>query len=391
MAATENSHEAVVVGGGIVGAALTLALHQAGVDVALLERGAQPQAWRAQDDDLRVYAISRASARFLDELGVWPQIASRRVSAYQAMCVWDEHPESALQFDAAELAAPELGHIVENSLILDALWQKLEAVPRYLNVRVTGLDLNKDTAARLTLDDGRVMTTKLVLAADGAESQLRLWAGIECLRWNYPQQAVVCHVKTERPHGGVASQRFLAEGPLAFLPLADGRSSIVWSATNAEQLLALSDDEFCNRLAAAAQFQFGAILGTTRRVAYPLRLLHASRYVQPRLALLGDAAHVVHPLAGQGVNMGLADAAALVDAIVQARQRSADIGALRGLKRYERARKADNLEMLAMTDGLQRAFGLRNPAWDRARNVGMTTVNRLAPLKHLLARRATGY
>ncbi|MGH8504451.1 MAG: UbiH/UbiF/VisC/COQ6 family ubiquinone biosynthesis hydroxylase [Stenotrophobium sp.] len=389
MAATEISHEAVVVGGGIVGAALTLALHRAGVDVALLERGAQPQAWRAQDDDLRVYAISRTSARFLDALGVWAEIASRRISAYRAMRVWDEHPESALQFDAAELAVPELGHIVENSLMLDALWRKLELVPRYLNACVKGLVV-EDDAARLTLADGRAIAAKLVLAADGAESQLRLWAGIECLRWNYPQQAVVCHVKTERPHGGVASQRFLPEGPLAFLPLADGRSSIVWSATHAEELLALNDADFCNRLAAAVQFQFGAILGTTRRVAYPLRLLHASRYVQPRLALVGDAAHVVHPLAGQGVNMGLADAAALVDVIVEARKRSADIGALRGLKRYERTRKADNLEMLAMTDGLHRAFGHRSAAWDRLRNAGMSAVNRLTPLKNLLARRAAG-
>jgi 2-octaprenyl-3-methyl-6-methoxy-1,4-benzoquinol hydroxylase/2-octaprenylphenol hydroxylase len=254
---------------------------------------------------------------------------------------------------------------------------------------VQALELRDDVAS-LVLDDGRTIVAKLVLAADGAESQLRLWAGIECTRWSYPQQAVVCHVRTERPHGGIASQRFLPEGPLAFLPLADGRSSIVWSATNADELLALGDDEFCNRLAAAAQFQFGAILGTTRRVAYPLRLLHASRYVQPRLALVGDAAHVVHPLAGQGVNMGLADAAALVEAIVAARKRGADIGALRGLQRYERARKADNLEMLAMTDGLHRAFGHRSAAWDRLRNAGMDTVNRLTPLKNLLARRATG-
>ncbi|MGH8462080.1 MAG: UbiH/UbiF/VisC/COQ6 family ubiquinone biosynthesis hydroxylase [Stenotrophobium sp.] len=386
---SDLSHEVVVVGGGIVGAALALALHRDGVDVALLERGARPPRWDAQDYDLRVYAISAASSQLLTGLGVWPDIAARRISPYQTMRVWDDEPASALRFDTSGQAQPQLGHIVENILIQDALWRHLDAVPQYLGARLNRLLLDDD-AARLTLDDGREMTARLVVAADGAESQLRQWAGIECVRWRYPQQAVVCHVRSERPHDGAALQRFLPQGPLAFLPLADGRSSIVWSATHAAELLALDDASFCNRLAAAAQFQLGAIAACTRRVAYPLHLLHAHDYVQPRLALVGDAAHVVHPLAGQGVNMGLADAAALAEVIIHARHSGSDVGALRGLKRYERARKADNLEMLAVTDGLQRAFGYRAAGWDSLRGLGMSTVNRLTPLMRLLARRAAG-
>jgi 2-octaprenylphenol hydroxylase len=381
-------HDVAVVGGGAVGAAMSLALHRAGVDVALIERGPPPKPYDPYDYDLRVYALSPASSRFLAELGVWPRIAGQRVSAYQGMCIWDERPEQALRFDAASLGAPELGHIVENDLLLEALWQALADVPRYTQARLANLQLDQD-AARLELEDGREISARLVIAADGAESQLREWAGIDCVRWDYPQRAVVCHVQTERPHQGVAYQRFLPSGPLAFLPLADGRCSIVWSTQDAEDLLAQDDDEFCSRLAAALQFELGAVTSCTRRIAFPLRLLHARDYVLPRFALAGDAAHVVHPLAGQGVNLGLADVIALTRQITQTAGR--DPGGLRLLKRYERERKADNLDMLAVTDGLNRAFGTRTDSWDALRQIGIGAVNRLTPLKNLLMRRAAGF
>jgi 2-octaprenylphenol hydroxylase len=381
-------HDVVVVGGGAVGAAMSLALHRTGVDVALIERGAPPKPHDSDDYDLRVYALSPASTRFLAELGVWPQIARQRVSAYQGMRIWDERPEQALRFDAAALGAPELGHIVENDLLLEALWQALASVPRYTQIKLANLRLDED-AARLELEDGREISARLLIAADGAESQLREWAGIDCVRWAYPQQAVVCHVQTERPHQGVAYQRFLPSGPLAFLPLADGRCSIVWSTQDAEDLLAQDDVEFRARLAAALQFELGAVTSCTRRVGFPLRLLHARDYVLPRFALAGDAAHVVHPLAGQGVNLGLADVVALTKQITQAAGR--DPGKLRLLKRYERERKADNLDMLAVTDSLNRAFGMRSGGWDALRQFGIGAVNRLTPLKNLLMRRAAGF
>ena len=382
-------HQVAVVGGGVVGAALALALHRAGIDTALIERGAAPKPYDAADYDLRVYALSPASTRFLNELGVWPRIAQQRASAYQGMRIWDERPNEALQFAASALGVSQLGHIVENNLLLDELWKALASVPTYTQTQIASLRLDDD-AAHLRLEDGREISAALVIAADGADSQLRDWAGIECVRWSYPQEAVVCHVQTEKPHRGIAYQRFLPGGPLAFLPLTDGRCSIVWSAQDAEDLLELDEYEFRSRLAMALQNQLGAITACTRRVGFPLRLLHAQDYVLPRFALAGDAAHVVHPLAGQGVNLGLADAAVLVRELGEARESGHDLGSVRLLKRYERERKADNLDMLAVTDGLNRAFGLRTDSWDSLRNLGITAVNRMTPLKNLLMRRAVG-
>lgn len=382
-------HQVAVVGGGVVGAALTLALHRAGIDAALIERGAAPKPYDAADYDLRVYALSPASTRFLGELGVWSAITQKRACAYQGMRIWDERPGEALQFEASALGVPQLGHIVENSLLLDELWKALAAVPTYTKTQISGLRLDEQ-AAHLQLEDGREISAALVIAADGADSQLRDWAGIECVRWAYEQQAVVCHVETELPHRGIARQRFLPGGPLAFLPLSDGRSSIVWSAQDAEDLLELDEEEFRSRLAMALQNELGAIGACTRRVGFPLRLLHAQDYALPRFALAGDAAHVVHPLAGQGVNLGLADAVVMVRELSAARESGRDPGSLRLLKRYERERKADNLDMLAVTDGLNRAFGLRIDSWDSLRNLGISAVNRMTPLKNLLMKRAVG-
>ena len=382
-------HQVAVVGGGVVGAALVLALHRAGIDAALIERGAVPKPYDAADYDLRVYALSPASTRFLNELGVWQKITQQRASAYQGMRIWDERPGEALQFEAAALGMPQLGHIVENNLLLDELWKALAEVPTYTKTQISGLRL-EDDAAHLQLEDGREISAALVIAADGADSQLREWAGIECVRWAYEQEAVVCHVATELPHRGIARQRFLPGGPLAFLPLTDGRSSIVWSAQDAEELLALDEDEFRERLAMALQNELGAITACTRRVGFPLRLLHAQDYALPRFALAGDAAHVVHPLAGQGVNLGLADAVVLVRELSAAHESGRDLGSLRLLKRYERERKADNLDMLAVTDGLNRAFGLRTDSWDSLRNLGRSAVNRMTSLKNLLMKRAVG-
>lgn len=384
-----KQHDAVVVGGGVVGAAIALGLHREGIDVALIERGPRPPSFNPSDYDLRVYAISPASETLLRQLGVWDSIARRRVSPYQGMRVWDDLPARALNFSAADLGVDHLGHIIESSLLLDALWTALAPLSRYLNTDVTGLQLNADSA-QLQLASGETIGARLVIAAEGKESPLREWSGIECLRWDYPQQAVVCHVATTQAHQATAWQRFLPDGPLAFLPLADGRSSIVWSSREARMLMSLSDEEFCQRLGDAIHFQLGEITACTRRVAFPISLLHAREMVRPRLALAGDAAHAVHPLAGQGVNLGLADAAALIAELRSAHQQQRDLGSLRLLKRYERARKADTLDMLAVTDGLYRTYGLRAAGWDDLRNLGLSAVDRLSPVKNALMRRAMG-
>jgi len=382
-------HEIVVAGGGLVGCAIVCALQQAGFDAALVERGTPPRAYDPSADDLRVYAVSPASIRWLTALEVWPQVAARRAGAYRRMQVWSQDPGQALVFDAADLRLAALGYIVENSLLQDALWRRLDASRLYTGAAIERLQLDEG-GARLGLADGRELQCRLLVAADGVDSQLRELAGIDTVGWAYAQRAIVAHVQTERPHQDTALQRFLRSGPLAFLPLADGRSSIVWSSTDAARLLALDEAAFLAELAGAIQYERGAIQGTTARASFPLRLCHAREYVRDSFALAGDAAHSVHPLAGQGVNLGFADGQALVRTLTEARDAGRDVGSLRTLKRYERARKAENLEMLAVTDGLSRAFDLDLPGWETLRDAGMQAVQRLQPLKQLLARQAAG-
>jgi 2-octaprenylphenol hydroxylase len=387
----KRRHEIAVVGGGAVGAATALGLARQGFDVALLEKGGAPQEFSAADWDPRVYALSPGSVQFLGALGVWNRIAAQRVSPYGRMEVWEQNAAQALVFDAAELGAPELGFIVEDRLLRSALWAGLgNAVTVMTGAQVTGLQ--RDGAPKLTLANGDTLEAELVVAAEGAESPLREWAGIDPVGWSYDQRALVSHVETERPHGGTAYQRFLPYGPLAFLPLADGRSSIVWStqAAEADELLALDENSFREALAAALDNRLGAIGACSPRFAFPLRLLHAEQYVVPGLALVGDSAHVVHPLAGQGLNLGLADALALVDVVTAARKERKRLGALRVLQRYERRRKAQNVEMLALTDGLNRLFRLRVPGLGPLRELGMSLVSRSGPVKQALARRAMG-
>lgn len=380
-----GKHEVVVVGGGVVGAALALALKRAGVEVALVERGKGPKPFDASAYDLRVYAIAPGTAKFLDALGVWPRILARRASPYQEMRVWSETALQALAFRAAESRRAELGWIVENDLLLDELWRALGGVTIYRHVEVTACD-----GGALTLSDGREIRAQLVAAADGADSRLRELAGIEIETWDYPQRAIVCHVATERSHRGAALQRFLPSGPLAFLPLADGRSSIVWSTTGAGDAMKLDDAQFRARLGDAIQHELGEIREATPRIVFPLKLLHAREYARGNVVLLGDAAHVVHPLAGQGVNLGLADAQKLAELIAGRRAAKSSIASPRALQAYQRARKADNVEMLALTDALYRAFGQSSPVLGDALQLGMRILDRMTPIKTRLAQRALG-
>lgn len=384
-------HQIVVVGGGVTGAATALALSRQGFDVALVEKGAAPAPWQAQHYDARVYAIAPGSVRFLRELGVWSRMAAQRVSPYTRMQVWERTPAQSLAFDAAELAVPELGYIVEDSLMRATLWGALAGVTLLAGTQVTRLSA-ADGKPRLALGAGATLEAELVVAAEGADSPLREWAGIDAGGWSYPQRSIVANVTTEKPHRGTAYQRFMPDGPLAFLPLADGRSSIVWSTGTAEadELMAATDAEFCERLGEAFQRHLGAITAIDRRHAFPLRLLHAQQYVAPGVALVGDAAHVIHPMAGQGLNLGLADVEALVGVLAEARKQKKPLGTLRVLKRYERARKADNVEALALVDGLHRLFRLGAPELGGLRELGLSIVGRAGMVKNALAKRAMG-
>jgi len=385
--------DVAVVGGGMVGAAAALALARAGFATALLEARA-PQPWHAADEvDLRVVGLAPSSIALLDNLGVWTSIRESRSGPYAHMRVWDAESGATIDFDAAAEGRDLLGHIVENNLVQWTLWQALEAagVRRLCPAEVRGLDLRED---RVTLDlaDGEGLSARLVVAADGATSPLRALAGIAVQGRDYAQRAVVAHVATERPHERTAWQRFLPAGPLALLPLADGRSSIVWSLpeTEAQRVLALDDAAFMRELGVASDFRLGRIVSTTKRAAFPLRLQLADTYQAERLVLLGDAAHAVHPLAGQGVNLGLRDVAELRDVLVAARDADRDFAAAHVLRRYARRRRsADTLDARGF-DALARIYAWQAPALIAVRGLGVRLLDRLAPIKRRLAEHAAG-
>ncbi len=385
--------DVAVVGGGMVGAAAALALARAGFSTALLEAHA-PKPWSAHDEvDLRVVGLAPSSIALLDELGVWTSIRDARASPYAHMHVWDAGSGAAIDFDAASAGRERLGYIVENSLVQWTLWQALEAAGcrRLCPAEVRGFEAREDRI-QLELADGGTLAARLLVAADGSASPLRQLAGIATRGRDYAQRAVVAHVRTERPHAGTAWQRFLDTGPLALLPLADGRSSLVWSLPEAEaqRVLALDDAAFLDALGVASDFRLGRIIASTPRAAFPLRLQLAERYQAERFVLLGDAAHAVHPLAGQGVNLGLRDVVELRDTLLAARAAGRDIGAAHVLRRYARRRRsADTLDALGF-DALARIYAWQSPALVAARGLGVRLLDRLAPLKRRLAEHASG-
>ena len=388
--------DVAIVGAGMVGAALALDLARRGFDVALIESRA-PASWRAEDEvDLRVVALAASSVALLRRLDVWTAIVSARASAYRRMRVWDALAPGSLGFDAAEEGASALGYIVENKLIQSVLWQAVERhgdIALRCPARVVASEFDAGGAARtLTFEDGSQLRARLVVGADGAESALRGLLGIETRDRDYAQRGIVAHVAHERAHEATAWQRFLPDATLAFLPLVDGRSSIVWSVANdeAERLLALDEEAFRAELGAAFDFRLGAITATTKRAAFPLRLRLAERYIGPCFALVGDAAHVVHPLAGQGVNLGFRDAVELADVLDDARERKADFASAQALRRYERRRRSDNAISAQAFDAIQRGFGSDNTALAALRGAGLALVDRVTPLKRFFGRRAAG-
>jgi 2-octaprenylphenol hydroxylase len=390
----------IVVGGGPVGlcvaALLAAPAAAAGCGITVIDGRRAPEVLDESDLDLRVYALSRASQLILQAAGAWPRIATTRVSPFQAMRVWEgsDGPQGAgtLCFDAADIGEPNLGHIVEDQLVRASLFAALPDQVEYLpEQRVVDLAVTRDEIT-LSLASGAQHTGALLVGADGTGSMVRRLAGIATSGWGYRQRALVTHVATAQPHRRVAYQRFLAGGPVALLPLADGRSSVVWSLREGEaRALVESDgDTFKARLTQATGGALGDIVAYGERLSFPLQLLHAQRYTAPRLVLLGDAAHTVHPLAGQGANLGLLDAGTLVDALQEGFASGWDPGDQRQLRRYERQRKGANLSMMLALDGLHRLFGLPEPAFQPLRKLGMASVNGVGPLKNLLIREALG-
>lgn len=386
---SSQQFDVVIVGGGMVGATLAVALAaEAKLKIALVE-ARLPQAIQPDDPyDLRVSALTRSSETILRKLGIWSQLPAKRLSAFTDMRVW-ESAESELHFNSADMGEPWLGHLLENRLLQSASLAQCKRLP---NITLFSPAQPVQYAPRqLTLDDGTTLDAKLIVAADGAQSKLRDWAGIAFKGQSYQQQGLVCTITTEHSHQHTAWQRFLPEGPLALLPLPDTHQcSIVWSLSSAstEQLIALTDSKFIEELHQACEHKLGVITSVSQRAAFPLQRQHAERYIDTGLALVGDAAHIIHPLAGQGVNLGLLDAATLAEVVLNAYEHGRDIGSLHTLQKYQRQRHADNLLMQFSMDMLKHVFGNSLSPLSWLRKAGLRQINRSTWLKNLFMHQA---
>ena len=399
----EHEYDVVVSGAGMVGAAFASLLatteHGKNLRIAVLEARPFVMPDLSESFDPRVVALTAVSRKLLEDTGAWEQIAARRVCPYQRMEVWEADGTGHIEFDCAEVRQPSLGHIVENALVVEALWQRLEALENVtLLCPATVVDLDRQPeGVAISLADGSIINTKLLAAADGAQSKVRELCGLQLRQWEYGHHAIVTTVTTEKNHDFTARQRFLPEGPLAFLPLQTEtgdchQCSIVWSqqADVAEQLMALDDDAFCEALTRAGENCLGNVVAVDKRYKIPLKQRHAVDYVVPGVALMGDAAHTIHPLAGQGVNLGFQDVIVLVEEVERAVSRGLSPGDMWALARYQRRRKPHNLGTMAVMEGFKRLFEKQPLPVRLLRNDGMNTVNRLGPIKNLMVRQAMG-
>ncbi len=389
----------VIAGAGVIGCVAASLMLTRGVcapgRVALVAERLPPPTPPAADWDLRVFALSRAAERVLRLCGVWSRLPPARVGAYERMCVWDASgsaaDKGALRFDCAEIGEANLGFIVEGRALNEQCLQAARALGAVIIESGLSAVASGDSDVRVTLADGRILRAPLLIGADGVDSPTRAMAGIGTAGHAYHQDAIVAHVRTEQPHQGTAWQRFLDTGPLAFLPLSDGRVSVVWSTTKPEaaRLAALTPEAFGAALGAASGEVLGACTLTSELARFPLRLQYATEYVGSRVALVGDAAHVVHPLAGQGLNLGLLDCAALTEVLGEAADARV-LGDTRLLRRYERWRRSENLVAATAFDGLERLFSNGDPVLRGLRRAGLTAVNRVPALRREFARRALG-
>ncbi|SFX39405.1 UbiH/UbiF/VisC/COQ6 family ubiquinone biosynthesis hydroxylase [Marinospirillum alkaliphilum] len=391
----------IIVGGGMTGLAVAAGLRHTRLRLAIVEAAAEPPTWQAAQLDLRVSALSEASRQLLESLGAWKHMAAMRVNPYQGMRVWDSEGTAEVVFDAAEAGVSHLGYLVENPVTQLGLLQAVEQQANlqwFRGVEPVSLSEPLDGQGRRTLilSDGTELRADLVVGADGARSRLREWGGFATREWNYGHHALVTSVRTEKSHQNAAWQRFHASGPLAFLPLNregdDHWCSIVWSTDpeTAAELLELDEASFNRRLTEAFEGRLGQVETSEGRQVFPLRQRHAVDYIKPGLALIGDAAHTIHPLAGQGVNLGFLDAQALTRVLCQAAERQRPLGSLAVLREYQQQRKPDNLAMMALMESFKRLFATRQLPVLLLRNLGMKLVNSNAWIKRQLIAQALG-
>ncbi len=389
----------IIVGAGMVGSTLALALKDSGLTILVVDGSPLTVAPfnPTQAFAPRVSALSIASQRILERVAAWPGIVQRRASPYRDMHVWDGSGTGKIHFCASSVHADVLGHIVENRIVQDALLEQLHEseIGLLAHSRVEQLRRSGDEWL-MQLEDGNEIRSPLVIAADGAHSAVRRLTGCETREWDYLHHAIVTSVRCEKPHQETAWQRFTDDGPLALLPLqhSDGKNwcSIVWSVPeeHAKKIMALDDAAFCAALGEACEHRLGNIEHADQRYSIALRQRHAKRYVAPGLALIGDAAHTIHPLAGQGVNLGFLDAAVLAEVLLSAIQRGEDIASERVLSRFERRRMPQNLSMMAAMEGFQHLFQADALPIRLLRNSGLKMVDNFDPAKALFVRHALG-
>ncbi|ALO44822.1 FAD-dependent monooxygenase [Pseudohongiella spirulinae] len=401
--AEQQSFDIIIVGAGMVGATAALALAGSGVRLALLDARPLPTVNQLADNefDARVSAITHGSQRLFEELQVWPQIQQQRACAYTHMHVREADGTGSIDFDASEVHSDSLGHIIENRVIAQALYAKIEAcsnIEVLAPARVSALEKDAEGKYLLRTVEAGDLKAELIVAADGATSPLRALAGIKTREWDYAHQAIVTTVKTTLPHQHTARQIFMDTGVLAFLPLqgdepdAQQFCSIVWSVQTerAGQLLAMDDEAFCRALTRASEQWLGKVEQSAGRYSFPLRQRHAADYHANNLVLIGDAAHSIHPLAGQGANLGLQDAQALSQELLRALRTGRKLSDPLVLARYQRRRQPHNLGMMAVMEGFKRLYAEQPLPVRWLRNTAMKAVNRLPLLKQQLVREALG-
>lgn len=407
----------VIAGAGIVGATLACALasreKKHSLSIAIVDPGKEPERFSGNKVDPRVVALTRKSQKLFDDIGIWSAIEAGRLCPYRDMHVWDGEGTAAIDFSSAAIKQNNLGHIVENSLVLNCLLEKLQ---RFNNVKIfrgvklesiqveendlhSSQPITEPSQGKVTsvLSDHQVLTSDLVFAADGGQSNVRNLMSMATREWSYGQQAIVTTVKTQYSHDFTARQRFMTSGPLAFLPLQlesgdHHHSSIVWSLSDSQvsSMMAMDDQEFAEKLGASFEYRLGKIETVAKRYAFPLIQRHAVDYVVPGVALVGDAAHTIHPLAGQGVNIGLEDVGALVTEIERGIKRKLPLNDFSILKRYQRERKGENLKMMAVMEGFKRLFASVDPIVTTSRNIGMSSINQIPLLKNAIVKHALG-
>ena len=390
-----------IVGAGLVGSSLACAIVQQdktqSIRIALIEASNDVQYFTSESFDPRVVALTQASQNLLRRLGVWEDIEQARACAYSDMHVWDGEGTSEIHFTSADVRANYLGHIVENSVIVTALRKKIAQHSQITLVQPVSVEsLENGNGVTITLSNDQIIFARLLIAADGAHSKVRELAEFETREWDYGHKAIITTVQTELPHQSTAWQRFMRTGPLAFLPLptTNGKyfCSIVWSAQSefADDLMQMSATEFNARLAQSFEHKLGKIIHSSERFIVPLRQRHAKTYIQPHIVLVGDAAHNIHPLAGQGVNLGLLDVAALSQEIERASERNIPLNDFSILRRYQRQRLANNLIMMSAMEAFKRLFGSESLVVTLLRNTGMRQLNSLTELKKIIVKTAMG-